>query len=160
MTFAQSLFSGSNVIHNKTSIQAIQPHASMSLSMSVQISCWNSWYLGVTSPNISCVVEEFVEQYIIVHNIKHALQRFHYERDGVSNHRRLDCLLSGLFRPDHRTFHRFTGGFPSQRASHTEKVSIWWRRHGVSEVNVSTQIWQAQTPSNACQLLHYLSAMI
>ena len=24
-----------------------------------------------------------------------------------------------------------TGGFPSQRASNTEKVSIWWHRHGL-----------------------------
>ena len=28
-----------------------------------------------------------------------------------------------------------TGGFPSQRASNAENVSIWWRHHGVGWVN-------------------------
>ena len=70
-----------------------------------------------------------------------SLQWRHNERDGVSNHRRLDCLLNRLFR--HRTkktskFHvtglcegnlPVTSGFPSQMASNTENVSIRWRHH-------------------------------
>ena len=65
-----------------------------------------------------------------------ALQWRHNERDGVSNHRSSVC--SGA---DQRK-HQFrvtglcegnlpvTGGFPSQRASDAENVSIWWRHHG------------------------------
>ena len=70
------------------------------------------------------------------------LQWRHNERDGVSNHRRLDCLLNRLFR------HRWkktstprvaglcernspvTGEFPTQRASNAKNVSIWWRHQG------------------------------
>ena len=65
----------------------------------------------------------------------------HKERDGVSNHQRLDCLLNLFFRrrskktSKHRVIGHcegnppVTGGFPSQRASHAENVSIWWRHH-------------------------------
>ena len=75
--------------------------------------------------------------------------RIHYsnnECNGVSNHRRLDCLLNCLFmRRSKRTsklrvtglcegnlpvlgeFPAVTGEFPSQRASNAETVSIWWR---------------------------------
>ena len=68
------------------------------------------------------------------------LQWRHNERDGVSNHRRLGCLFNLLLR--RRTKKStlrvtglcegnppVTGGFPSQRASNTENVSIWWRHH-------------------------------
>ena len=65
----------------------------------------------------------------------------HNERNGVSNHRHLDCLFSLLFRrpskktPKPRVTGLYegnppvTGGFPSQRASDAENVSIWWRHH-------------------------------
>ena len=60
------------------------------------------------------------------------------ERHDVSNHQRLDCLPNRLFmRTSKRTSKlRVTGvcegnppvtiGFPSQRASNAENVSIWW----------------------------------
>ena len=60
-------------------------------------------------------------------------------RHGVSNHRRLDCLSNHLFRRISKKTSkvRVTGlcegnppvatGFPSQRASNAENVSIWWR---------------------------------
>ena len=63
------------------------------------------------------------------------------EHDGVSNHRRLDCLLNRLFRRTSKKTSKLrftclcernslvTGWFPSQRASNAENVSIWWRRH-------------------------------
>ena len=71
-----------------------------------------------------------------------ALQWRHNERNGVSNHRRLDCLLNRLFRRRSKKTSKLratglcgvnspvTGEFPSQRASNAENVSIWWRRHG------------------------------
>ena len=63
------------------------------------------------------------------------------ERDGVSNHRRLDCLLSRLFKPRSKKTPKLrvtslcegnspmTGEFPAQRASNAENVSIRWRHH-------------------------------
>ena len=63
------------------------------------------------------------------------------ERDGVSNHQRLDCLLNCLFRCRSKKKSKLritglceenspvTGEFPSQRASNAENVSIWWRHH-------------------------------
>ena len=62
----------------------------------------------------------------------YGLQRRHNERDGVSNHWRLDCLLSRLFRRTSKKTPKLsvtglrernplvTGGFPSQRASNAE----------------------------------------
>ena len=67
----------------------------------------------------------------------------HDERDGVSNHRRLDCLLKHLFRRISKEISKLrvtglcegnssvAGDFPAQRASNAENVSIWWRHHEV-----------------------------
>ena len=69
-----------------------------------------------------------------------SLQWRHNERDGVSNHRCLDCLFSCLFRRRPQKMSKLratvfcegnqpvTGGFTSQRASNAESVSIW-RNH-------------------------------
>ena len=69
------------------------------------------------------------------------LQWRHNERDGVSNHRRLDCLLSPLFRRISKKTPKLSvtglcegnppviGVFPSQRANNAENVSIWWHHH-------------------------------
>ena len=69
-----------------------------------------------------------------------SLQWRHNEHDGVPNHQRLDCLLNRSFR--RRSNQRkpkigvtghcegnpsLTIGFPSQRTSDAENVSIWWR---------------------------------
>ena len=63
------------------------------------------------------------------------------ERDGVSNHQRIDCSLNRLFRHRSKETSKLrvtglcegkppvTGGFPSQRASNADNVSIWWRHH-------------------------------
>ena len=63
------------------------------------------------------------------------------EHDGVWNHRYLDCLFNRLFRRRSKKTSKLlvTGlcegnphansGFPSQRASNAENVSIWWRHH-------------------------------
>ena len=74
------------------------------------------------------------------------------ECDAISNHRLLDCLLIHLFR--HRTkkiskLHitglcewnpLVTGGFPSQRASNAENVSIWWCHHELTQT-MGTHNW-------------------
>ena len=65
------------------------------------------------------------------------LQWRHYERDGVSNQRRLDGLLNCLFRRKSKKALKLcvtglcegnspvTGEIPAQRAS--KNASIWWR---------------------------------
>ena len=72
----------------------------------------------------------------------YVLQWRNNEFDGVSNHRRLGCLLSRLL--SHRWRKTWTlrvtglcegnspvtGQFPAQRASNAENVSIWWHHHG------------------------------
>ena len=67
------------------------------------------------------------------------LQWRHNERDGVSNHRRLDCLLHYLFRRRSKKTSKLrgiglcegnplvTGEFPAQRVSNANNVSIWLR---------------------------------
>ena len=70
-----------------------------------------------------------------------SLQWRYNERDGISNHRRLDCLLNRLFMRRSTKTSKLcvtgicegnspvTGKFPAQRASDAENVSIWWRHH-------------------------------
>ena len=65
-----------------------------------------------------------------------SLQWRHNERDGVSNHWHPDCLLNRLFRRRSKKTSKLhvtglcvgnppvTGGFPSQRASDAENVSM------------------------------------
>ena len=62
-------------------------------------------------------------------------------RHSVSNHRQLDYLFNRLFRRTSKKTSKLrvtdlcernspvTSGFPSQRASNAENVSIWWRHH-------------------------------
>ena len=94
----------------------------------------------------------------------HLLQWRHKDHKSVSKHRHLDCFLNCLFR--HRSKKtsklRVTGlcegnlpvtdGFPPQRGSYAENVSIWWRHpvlilkcvynHLISFENLSCQnIW-------------------
>ena len=65
----------------------------------------------------------------------------HNDRDGVSNHRRLDCLPDRLSRRRSKKTSKLrvtglcegnspvTDEFPEQMASNAENVSIWWRHH-------------------------------
>ena len=79
---------------------------------------------------ISCKVDAFS-----------SLHWRHNGRDGVSNHRRLGCLLNRLFGRRSKKTSKLrvnglcegkspvTGEFTAQRAGNAEKVSIWWRHH-------------------------------
>ena len=72
------------------------------------------------------------------------LQWRNNERHGISNHRRVDCLLSRLFRRKSKKTPRprvndlcarnsaVTGELPAQKASNAETISIWWRHHDQS----------------------------
>ena len=80
----------------------------------------------------------------LISNALYSLQWHHNERDGVSNHRRLDCLLNRLFGRRSKNTSKLrvtglcegnspvTGEFPSQRVSNAENVSIWWRHHVIT----------------------------
>ena len=75
--------------------------------------------------------------------VKMPLQWRHNERDGVSKHRRLHCLLNCWFRRRSKKTAKLrviglcagnspvTGEFLAQKASNAENVSIWWRYYGV-----------------------------
>ena len=69
------------------------------------------------------------------------LQWRHNERDGISNHLRIDGLLN-FAGADGKTLNfrvtglcevnwPVTGEFHSKRASNAENVSIWWRHHAM-----------------------------
>ena len=74
----------------------------------------------------------------------------HNERDGISNHQLLDCLLNCLFRCMSKKTPKLhitglcegnspvTGEFPAQRSSYAENVSIWWHHHAVTTL----ESWQ------------------
>ena len=70
-----------------------------------------------------------------------SLQWRQNEREGISNHLRLDCLQNRLFRRRSKTSKLHitglceenppvTGGFPAQRTSNVKNVSIRWRHNG------------------------------
>ena len=77
----------------------------------------------------------------------------HNERNGVSNHRRLDCLLNRLFRCRSKKTLKLRvtglcegnspviGEFPAQRASNAQNVSIWWRHHDITRTNCDQELW-------------------
>ena len=86
------------------------------------------------------------------------LQRRHNERDGVSNHRRLDHLLNRLCRRRAKKTSQLrvtglcegnspvAGEFAAQRASKAENVSIGWRHHEIlllycSEASQGVNVW-------------------
>ena len=81
------------------------------------------------------------------HTDNMALQWCHNECNGISNHRRLHYLLKHLSRCRSKktSKHLITGlcegnspmtvGFPTQRASNMENVSIWLCHHGIFILN-------------------------
>ena len=83
----------------------------------------------------------------------HSLWWRQNEREGVSNHRHLDCLLNCLFRCRSKKASKLhvtglcegnppmTGGFPSQRASNMENVSIWLHHHAGWKIKISHEYW-------------------
>ena len=70
-----------------------------------------------------------------------SLQWRHNERDGISNHRRLDCVFNRMFRRRSKKTSKLrvtglcernspvTGEFTAQKASNAKNVSIWWRHY-------------------------------
>ena len=87
----------------------------LSLSMSTYKSMSVALYHG----------DKLVLYLSITHSSPSLIQWGHKDRDDVSKHRCLDCVLSRLFWRRSKV----TGGFPSQKASNAENIFIWWRHH-------------------------------
>ena len=105
------------------------------------IFCWRGPYACMSQANIGEYNDliwapiHYLRQYWCI------LQWRHNEHDGVSNHQPLDFLLNRLFRRWSKKTSKFrviglcawispvTGEFPTQMASNTENVSVWWRHH-------------------------------
>ena len=103
------------------------------------------------------------------------LQWHHNECNSVSNHQLLDCLLNCLLRRRAKKTLKLrvtglcegnppvTGGFPSQRASNAENVSIWWCHHDNKLFNYRYSNQTATPPRNSSiktlgfrQILHHI----
>ena len=96
----------------------------------------------------------------------------HSERDGVSNHRHLNCFLNPLFRRRSKKTSKLcvtglceenplmTGGFPSQRTSSVGNVFIWWRHHQVSlAINAQSLDTDVQRPIYSVAIVALLPSM-
>ena len=89
-----------------------------------------------------------------------SLQWRHNERNGLSNHRCLHCLLNCCFRLRSKKTSKFcvtgfctgnslvTGEFPAQKASNTENISIWWCHNVVSCLWMINHIRKYSIPCN------------
>ena len=108
------------------------------------------WFYGVINNSLACPY--LLQSYVCggtfklttknVSSSEYAHDAFrwrHSERDGVSNQRRLGCVLNHLFGfwSKKTSKLRVTGvceGYSpgtAQRISNVENVSIWWRHHGL-----------------------------
>ena len=101
----------------------------------------------------------------------------HNDHGGISDHRRFDYMNDHLFgRRSQKTSKLrvtglcggnppVTGGFPSQRASNAEYVSIWWRHHGSGFVLVShwhtyASLYLDELKNTKEQLHHQLLSLV
>ena len=79
------------------------------------------------------VIEPDQQGFAIWYHTNISLQWRHNGHDGVTNHRRGDCLFNRLFRwrSKKKSKLRVTGlcASPAQMASDAENASIWWRHH-------------------------------
>ena len=84
-----------------------------------------------------CLHFEYIGYRLASPDITQILQWRHNESDGVSNHRRHDCLLNRLFRRRSKKTSKprvtiLCEEFLAQKASNAENVFIWWRHHQCS----------------------------
>ena len=117
-------------------------------------------YTQIHTHTLKCCYRRQSKSILSVANHQHQwyrLQGRHYERDDVSNHRRLDGFLNRLFKRWSMKISKLRvtglcgGNSPvtdeclSQRASNMENVSIWWRHHAKRiTTRPSLQWWKTQ----------------
>ena len=97
-----------------------------------------------------------------------SLQWHHNERDDISNHQHLDCLLNRLFKRWSKKTSKLrvnglcegnslvTSEFPTQRASNMEIVSIWLRHH----VLAPSECWEFIANGNIFVIFWSIMALI
>ena len=112
-----------------------------------QHSCRSACLISKRSDNSKYKSRGFTSVSISVSLWSKTLHWRHNERDDVSNHRRLDCLLNCLSRRRSKKTSKLrviclcegnspvTGEFPAQRTRNTENVSIWWRHHETIQID-------------------------
>ena len=92
---------------------------------------------------VTIIWEQFHKRYP-----SHTLRWRHNGHDNVSNHQPRDYFLNLLFRHRSKKTSKLrvtglcvgnspgTGEFPAQMASNAENVSIWWRHHEITKINL------------------------
>ena len=109
---------------------------------------------------------------LLPYDTSRALQWRHNAHPGVSNHRRLDCLVYRLFKLTLKNplklallAHREgnlpgTGGFLSQRAGNAETISIWWHHHGMMRFMLCCVLWLGCSIYRRVVFSEYVSRML
>ena len=99
---------------------------------------WKDIYTPLLNFTIIKFVAFTAEEYVCQPS---TLKWRHKERDGVSNHRRPDCLLNRLLKRRSKRTSKLrvtgrcegnswvTGEFSAKRVSNAANASIWWRHH-------------------------------
>ena len=120
-------------------------------------SIWNKSSTVSLSNNRDCPRIFWEHEHKKTH-LRVTLQWRHNECDGVTNHRRLDCLHNRLSRRRSKNTSKVhdtglcegnspvTGEFPAQRTSDAENDSIWWRHHETRTLTHPT-LWEVTSTS-------------
>ena len=88
----------------------------------------------------------------------------HIGRDGISNHRHLDCLLKRFTQAQIKAKQTsklcvtslrdgkppVIGGIPSQRGSNGENISIGWRHHDMDQTDINLTITKYDKTQTLC----------
>ena len=115
----------------------------------IRLTSYECWYVSSHRPTkclLKCSIlnsnQLTITAFIV--RLHYTLLWRHSDRDGVSNHQCLDCLLNRLFRRRSKKISKprvtglcegnlpVIGELPTQRVSNVENVSIWWRHHVLS----------------------------
>ena len=150
-----------------------------SLYLKIRSLCWNKAKLIICHCHIGGIMEkillhDFIKticSYIKTVNLKSvspsqfSISSILHKALQCRHNECLDCLLNCLFRCRWKKTSKLcitglceenppvTGGFPSQGASNTENVSIWWHHHGViCSDDVMTASWHGLTFHITCPL--------
>ena len=137
-------------------------------SVSVVQSLWN--VAKSTLVSLPCSVQNFKTIGYVMKKLysnevsRDSLQWRHNEHGGVSNHRRLDCLPSRLFRRRSKNTEKLrvtglcAGNSPvTVTSSNMENISFWWRHHQPATISDSSGwycMWTIHITYSAVMMWH------